>query len=309
MSKLHIVWFKHDLRVHDHAPLKAACLSGEPVLALYILPPDGDAPLDKFLAQSLRDLDEALTARGGRLTVRTGHAVDIFSELYAAHGISAIHMHSGAPETADAAEAELRAWALRAGVPLRAHTYNAVERGLSRPEDQQALWRAYLVAPRIKAPELIAASPVHGEALTDGSSDLAPGAGGRKAGAEAFNLYLSDPFDLASGVSPSTRTERAARARVLPYIEAGILSVREVWQSAISQSRQHQMQGRDEQARVLRRFADGTARQYGPVDYYSRLPNRSDWSQTARARMTPRHRETAQLSLDLRLPTGASHAP
>ena len=37
-ESVHIVWFKRDLRVHDHRPLEAAALRG-PVLPLYIVEP------------------------------------------------------------------------------------------------------------------------------------------------------------------------------------------------------------------------------------------------------------------------------
>ncbi len=37
-ESVHIVWFKRDLRVHDHRPLAAAALRG-PVLPLYIVEP------------------------------------------------------------------------------------------------------------------------------------------------------------------------------------------------------------------------------------------------------------------------------
>ncbi len=37
---MEIVWFKRDLRVHDHAPLVAACASGRPVLPLHIVEPE-----------------------------------------------------------------------------------------------------------------------------------------------------------------------------------------------------------------------------------------------------------------------------
>ena len=37
-SPLHIVWFKRDLRVQDHAPLVAACSAGE-VLPLFAWEP------------------------------------------------------------------------------------------------------------------------------------------------------------------------------------------------------------------------------------------------------------------------------
>ncbi|MBT5822153.1 MAG: deoxyribodipyrimidine photo-lyase, partial [Rhodobacteraceae bacterium] len=35
-----IVWFKRDLRNHDHAPLLAASQSNSPVIPLYIVEPE-----------------------------------------------------------------------------------------------------------------------------------------------------------------------------------------------------------------------------------------------------------------------------
>lgn len=56
-----VVWFKRDLRVHDHAPLVDAARQG-PVLCLYVLEPSLWAQPDcalqhyGFLRESLRDL-------------------------------------------------------------------------------------------------------------------------------------------------------------------------------------------------------------------------------------------------------------
>jgi len=48
-----VVWFKRDLRVHDHAPLCAAANAG-PVVPLYVVEPDvvlaGDDHADRHLA-------------------------------------------------------------------------------------------------------------------------------------------------------------------------------------------------------------------------------------------------------------------
>jgi deoxyribodipyrimidine photo-lyase len=93
---MEIVWFKRDLRVHDHAPLAAACASGRAVLPLYIVEPELWAQPDAsgrqfaFLVESLTDLDRSLTARSGRLVVRMGDAMQILHDLHAAHGITGI---------------------------------------------------------------------------------------------------------------------------------------------------------------------------------------------------------------------------
>ena len=64
-----IVWFKRDLRVHDHAPLQHAAAQG-PVLCLYVIEPSlwaqPDAALQHyhFVQESLHDLAQALQRRG-----------------------------------------------------------------------------------------------------------------------------------------------------------------------------------------------------------------------------------------------------
>ena len=63
-----VVWFKRDLRVHDHAPLHHAAAQGT-VLCLYVIEPSlwaqPDAALQQyhFVQESLHDLAQALQRR------------------------------------------------------------------------------------------------------------------------------------------------------------------------------------------------------------------------------------------------------
>jgi len=63
-----IVWFKRDLRLHDHAAFSAAAARG-PVLPLYLIEPDLWRQPDssshqwKFIRDSLAELDESLVTR------------------------------------------------------------------------------------------------------------------------------------------------------------------------------------------------------------------------------------------------------
>ena len=67
MEEIHIVWFKRDLRLHDHAPLSEAVKRGR-VLPLYIIEPDLWAQPDMsgrqyaFLVECLEELKFALAA-------------------------------------------------------------------------------------------------------------------------------------------------------------------------------------------------------------------------------------------------------
>jgi len=73
-----VVWFRRDLRVHDHPPLAAALGEHERVVALYVLDPKllhgRFASLNRtaYLLDCLRALDGELRDRGARLVVRLG---------------------------------------------------------------------------------------------------------------------------------------------------------------------------------------------------------------------------------------------
>jgi deoxyribodipyrimidine photolyase len=90
MQRLHIVWFKRDLRAFDHRPLVEACRHGA-VLPLVIVEPklwqqpDSSARQWDFCAESLHDLRESLAALGQPLVVRLGSAVEVL-ELALRHG-------------------------------------------------------------------------------------------------------------------------------------------------------------------------------------------------------------------------------
>ena len=82
-----VVWFKRDLRVHDHAPLAHAARQG-PVLCLYVIEPSlwaqPDAALQhyRFMQESLADLAQDLRRCGAVLQVTVGEVPEL-------HGVSA----------------------------------------------------------------------------------------------------------------------------------------------------------------------------------------------------------------------------
>ena len=97
-NTLQIVWFKRDLRVHDHCALHAA--EHGPVLPLYILEPGLWQQPDlshrhySFLVQSLKELNQALLdALGQPLIIRIGEASDILDQLYRKYHYSAVWSH------------------------------------------------------------------------------------------------------------------------------------------------------------------------------------------------------------------------
>jgi len=92
-----LVWFRRDLRDHDHAALSAALGKAQAVYCVFILdreildalPSRRDRRVH-FIHASLLELDAALRARGGGLIVRHGSAVEEIPALARQLGVGAV---------------------------------------------------------------------------------------------------------------------------------------------------------------------------------------------------------------------------
>src|ERR687890_505571 len=102
MSSTALVWFRRDLRVHDHPPLRAALDAHERVVPVFVL---DDRLLDgrhasgsrtRFMLESLSDLRTALQERGGDLVIARGAPERELPTLASAHGATAVYFASDA---------------------------------------------------------------------------------------------------------------------------------------------------------------------------------------------------------------------
>lgn len=81
-SQPSILWFRRDLRVHDHPALDEALASG-PVIGLFVIDNRllngrfASPNREWFLRDSLAELGESIRARGGVLVVRRGHPEEV----------------------------------------------------------------------------------------------------------------------------------------------------------------------------------------------------------------------------------------
>ncbi len=91
-----IVWFRRDLRIHDHPALVDAITNADRVVALFVLDPvllEGRWPSPNrawYLLGCLHALDDQLRSIGGRLTVRVGDPTRIVPTLAAEVGADAV---------------------------------------------------------------------------------------------------------------------------------------------------------------------------------------------------------------------------
>ena len=245
-----LVWFKRDLRLHDHAPLISA--RGD-VLPLAIIEPSWLGALDasarhrRFYLESLADLDRALRAKGSRLYLAFGEVVDVLDELYALWPFTEIHSHE---ETGNdlsfSRDRAVTRWAMTQGVSLNEHRQFGVVRGLKKRDRWASAWETTMASGMQQTPLALsyptdAPTGLSWRALmqridaqwpNDGADDAPERQrGGRQAGLAVLeDFLLHRAYRFRGGIS-SPLTAVQAGSRLSPYLTWGCLSMREVVQA------------------------------------------------------------------------------
>ena len=119
-----LVWFRRDLRPHDHAALYHALCAAEQVWCVFVFDTEILEPLPRrdrrveFIHDSVVELDESLGALGGRLLVRHGFALDEIARLAGELGAQAVYANHDDEPQALARDAAVRAALADMGVAL-----------------------------------------------------------------------------------------------------------------------------------------------------------------------------------------------
>ncbi|ADI15382.1 FAD-binding domain-containing protein [Truepera radiovictrix] len=222
---VNLVWFKRDLRVADHAPLREAARRGA-VLCLYVYEPEvygaetfSGAHLE-LLNQSLLSLEAELAARGGRLVFRVGEMPAVLEALHRDLPLAALYAHE---ETGDWASFErdrrVRAWARSRGVPFYEFPSAGVVRGARLPPPARLVAPAAVPAERFRTPWELGLAP---------SPQNLPTAGEAAARAALESFLTVRGRGYLGGISSPERALRYA-SRLSPYLALGNLSVRQVF--------------------------------------------------------------------------------
>lgn len=108
-----LVWFRRDLRAHDHAALHHALVAGTEVYCVFVYDTDILDPLPKddrrvqFIHASLAQLDADLQAMQGHLLVRHGRAADEIVKLAAKLKVDAVYTNRDYDPAAIARDADV----------------------------------------------------------------------------------------------------------------------------------------------------------------------------------------------------------
>lgn len=247
MANTQLVWFKRDLRIHDHVPLREAALRG-PVLPLYIAEPaywqgaDTSARHWEVLRESLLELSEALHEVGLPLIIRNGEAINVLAKLKREHDVQAIWSHE---ETGNAFTFErdkrVASWAKENGIAWTETPQFGVVRRLKQRGGWVKHWEAHMN-------QAVQPLPTNIEAIQACTSEAIPTAqdlqikqdscphrqhGGRKLALKYLNSFFSDRGLSYHYQMSSPNTAPQACSRLSVPLSVGALSMREVLQRTV----------------------------------------------------------------------------
>lgn len=237
-----VVWFKRDLRIHDHEPLYNACKAG-PVLPLYVVEhdqwqrPDASQRQWEFVRESLLDLDKALGGLGLALHIREGDVVEVLEELRRSVGAFTLHSHEENgllwSWNRDKVVAQ---WCRKHGISWQQCAQFGVQRPAINRDHWAQQWQAFMERPILPIPQHATPVPLAGTGrlptVVSTSSMPCPGRqpGGRRAGQSIWESFLQRRGRGYRGGISATAKAAHRGARISPYLAWGCLGMREVLQ-------------------------------------------------------------------------------
>lgn len=236
-----VVWFKRDLRLRDHAPLREAARRG-PVLPLYLLEPEihRSADFDRlhwnFIREALLELGKSLEQLGLPLILREGEAVEALEELRRETGFCRLWSHQ---ETGNALsyarDRRVMKWSRQQGVEWREFPQNGVVRPLRNRDGWSKRWNERMKGPPLPPPaparapsRLPTSAPLPtsntlGLASRSGDADLT---GGEARGHAILQSFIHERGHAYHREMSSPVTAYASCSRLSPYFAWGCLSIR-----------------------------------------------------------------------------------
>lgn len=274
---VHLVWFKRDLRIHDHAPLSTAAKAGC-VLPLYVLEPelwrqpDASPRQYAFLLESLSALNAALTNLGQALIVRIGGAVQVLAQLQTQCVIEAIYTHDECGNAwTYARDRAVFAWAKSQRIPVLSFRQFGVVRGLQERKAWARQWHELMHAPKALAPDSLTPLSLISDALPDylalnkprimglAGMSMPPGIekqqlGGRVQALQTLHSFFDTRGERYTRQMSSPLSAASACSRLSPHLALGCMSLREVYQAANKRQQRYVEEGRSVYARSLASF-------------------------------------------------------
>ncbi|MEM8844468.1 MAG: deoxyribodipyrimidine photo-lyase, partial [Pseudomonadota bacterium] len=243
---INVVWFKRDLRIHDHAPLFEAAQAGLPVLPVYVVEPNYWQQIFAsrrhwhFIHDCLTELREDCSQLGQCLIIRVGETIDVFDRLHDDYQINGIYVHE---ETGNGwtyqRDKDVIQWCAHHSVELHEYPCNGVVRHLKDRDGWSKIRNKRMSEDLIPKPRSL--TPVQdvdiGQFPSKDDSmfgSKVPGVtqtGGRRAAIQTLKSFLSERgCEYIYRLSAPGPSEKYC-SRISPHLTWGTLSMREVIKS------------------------------------------------------------------------------
>ncbi len=258
-----LLWFKRDLRIHDH-PALALAARDDRVVPLYIAEPDYWALPDTsgrqfaFLQECLADLKTALRALGSDLVIRVGDAVMVFEELYQTvkfdHLVS--HEETGNAWTFDR-DKRVGAWAQGQGIRWTELPQSGVVRRLRGRDGWAGQRNAFMARAQVEAPKALPPCDLPSDPVPLlCAPDPCPArqTGGRGHALSLLGGFLTERGQTYRKDMSSPLEGSVACSRLSPHLALGTITICEVVQATAARQREVKGGPRDGWAGSLKSF-------------------------------------------------------
>jgi deoxyribodipyrimidine photo-lyase len=250
--EVHIVWFKRDLRVHDHAALFEACKQGAvlPVFCWDASVWDGEdyaTQHQMFVKECLQSLKRDLQAIGLSLLEFHQGIIETLDRVAQLYRIASLRSHE---ETGNgnsyALDKSVTAWCQAHQIDWFEYPQHGVVRRLKNRDTWAAHWEKHMHAQQVPIPSvtrMVAVTPDSREnTITKVSQNKNPDKplrqkGGRDEAVKLLHTFLNGRASRYRGGISSPLSSESAGSRLSPYLTWGVLSMREVVQSIRKQKR------------------------------------------------------------------------
>lgn len=246
-QEINLVWFKRDLRLTDHAPLKHAESLGLPTLLLYIFEPSvmQDPHYSerhwRFVWQSLEDMQRVLSTSGHRLLVLSAEVLQVLEQLACKFKLNTLlsYEETGLQLTFDR-DRLVADWCRKQGVFWKEFPTAGVIRAAKSRDDWKRNWDHQIKRPlRVNQLDRIPICHYDKGQFAQLQTKPAPfwlkadsafQLGGESAARYTLDSFLSERAQhYSSGISSPSKSRRYC-SRLSPYLAWGNLSLAQVYQ-------------------------------------------------------------------------------
>jgi len=258
-----LLWFKRDLRIHDH-PALALAAQDEVVVPLYIVEPeywtlsDTSGRQFTFLQESLAELKVALRRLGSDLVLRVGDAVEVMEDIYQKVKFDQIVSHE---ETGNAwtyvRDKRVGAWARAQGMRWTELPQSGVVRKLRGRDGWAKQRNSFVARTQVEAqcilpPCTLPSDQIPQLCAPDTCAERQPG--GRGHAVSLLGGFLTERGQTYRRAMSSPLEGALACSRLSPHLALGTITVREAVQATATRQREVKGGSRDGWAGSLKSF-------------------------------------------------------